>query len=127
MATATLTLTVTDHWSDGKRIHVIGQISIGAGDYVAGGLTLNFQSDLIKSNAVPTFVTILGQTYYTGSVAEDWLFRYVNGTTIANGKVAIFTVPQTEISGAINASLVAEKIVVYAVFPKFINNTRPLF
>ena len=122
------TLTVTDHWTDGKRIHVVGTLAF-TGNYVQGGYPLNLSSDQIKSSGIPEYVSILGQTYYYagGSQQLDWGYRYKNGNSIANGTVVILS-GGTEIStGALPAGLANESITFYAIFPKFIGVVRPLF
>lgn len=106
-----LTVTVTDHWSDTKRIHVIGTLAV-AGNYATGGDTLNFATYKIKSSKVPTYLSF--------NMLSKYLPRFVYGTTIANGKL-LFIVPDTGLelaAAAYPAALLADAIEFYGIFKK---------
>lgn len=115
MATGiSLSITVLDHWTDGKRIHVIGSVNVnGSGDYVSGGLALPLIDPTnpiaIKSPSPPEFVqvqSILGYNYN---------YNY------ATGFLLCFTSGRTEISGS--AAWPENNMSFYMVFPKYVNNT----
>lgn len=107
-----LAVTITDHWTDGKRIHVIGSI-VASGNYVANGDTLNLASTEIKSASLPEFVMVKGVSGYT--------YDYVAGTTQANGKLKSYSAYATELAaGAYPAGNTGDTIKFYAIFPKFI-------
>lgn len=118
MALALATPTVTDSWFDGKRLHVVGTIAIGASPltYAAGGPVLNFNGVGILSGQVPTRVSIEGQA--------GFIYRYIKGTTIANGTVTVFAegtvatnAPLVEHStAAIVAGVSGDTIAFYAIF-----------
>lgn len=84
MATSTTTVTITDAWHDGKRQWVLGTILINAGDYLAGGLIVNLQTSKIKSSRIPK----LGSMSVRGR--SGFIYAYVPGTTLANGKLMVF-------------------------------------
>jgi hypothetical protein len=119
MSTSTTTVTVTDTWYDGQRQHVLGNILINAGDYAAGGLVVNFQDPKIKSTLVPdnSAVQIWG--------AAGFIYVYVAGTTIANGKMEVWVStasattndPLTQYSTtASSAGLIADVTRFHAIF-----------
>lgn len=73
MADAVLTFNVVDHWDDGKRIHVIGNITNDGGNYNTSGLSLNLSNDLIKGTMLlhaeiydPNGVVLLGFVVSSG-------------------------------------------------------------
>ena len=110
-----LNVTVTSHWWDGKRIHAIGTI-VATGNYATGGDILDLSDFSIKSNRVPLFVDVIGIAGYD--------YRYVNGTTIANGKLMAFqngavTSPAAELAAAAYpAGALADTIKFHAIFRK---------
>ena len=107
-----VTATVTDHWQDTKRIHVVGTIVFSA-NYTAGGdaaITLVNQA-VIKSASAPEWMQILGLSKY----------QYIPVLT-SFGKVKI-VVPNTGLEytqGAYGADVLADTISFHAIFPKFI-------
>ena len=107
-----VTATVTDHWQDTKRIHVVGTIVFSA-NYTAGGdaaITLVNQA-VIKSASAPEWMQILGLSKY----------QYIPVLT-SFGKVKVI-VPNTGLEytqGAYGADVLADTISFYAIFPKFI-------
>lgn len=117
MATALTSVTVTDFWYDGKREHVVGTITIAAGDYVSGGLTVNFQGiPQIKSSLLPSYVVINGLIGYK--------YTYLPGTTIANGTIKIF-IEQTVATNTplgehtavtLSGNVTGDTITFYAIF-----------
>ena len=119
MAASVVTLTVTETWVDKSRLHVKGTLAVGAGDYVAGGLTLSFNHADIKSSKVPDFVTILSRT---GAVAAAYNFAYVPGATRDVGKLAIGDLATNAdlAVAATPAAITGATIEIYAIFKKFI-------
>ena len=75
-----LTLTVLDHWTDGKKIHAICQI-VPSGNYPTVGDTINFRNYKSKSSKPPEIVVM--------SAGSDMSYMFVPGTTISNGKIKI--------------------------------------
>lgn len=118
MATSTTTLAVTDSWYDGQRQHVLGTITVNAGDYAAGGLVVNFQTPTVKSTLVPDNAAV---TFWG---VGGFVYAYAKGTTIANGKIQVFclttvgtNVPLLEYTNtAASAGLLADVIRVHAIF-----------
>ena len=99
-------------WEDTKRFHALVTFTF-SGNYVGGGDTVSFNNPLIKSNSVPCMVNINGQSKY--------LYGWVPGTTISNGKIKIF-VPNTgvEFSGAYGSDITGDVVVAHCIFPKHI-------
>lgn len=107
-----LTVNITDHWSDGKRIHVTGTL-IPAGVYATGGDVIPLNLPTIKSASPPVFATAEGFGY-------DYVI--VLGTTLSNSKLKV-TVSNTGLelaAGAYPATLLANPPLFYGIFPKFI-------
>ena len=107
-----LTLNVTDHWSDGKRIHVVGTL-IPAGNYVAGGDNIPFNNPVIKSASAPVYVEVHGYTVYDYAV--------ILGTDLNTNKLKV-TVTNTgvELAGAWPAVTIASPPAFHAIFKQFI-------
>jgi hypothetical protein len=107
-----VTATVTDHWQDTKRIHVVGTI-VFSGNYTAGGdaaITLVNQA-VIKSASAPEWMQILGLSKY----------QYIPVLT-SFGKVKVI-VPNTGLEyaqGAYGSDITGDTVSFYAIFPKFI-------
>jgi hypothetical protein len=107
-----LTLTVTDHWTDGKRIHVVFNLT-PTGNYVALGDTINFGVSQIKSQSAPEFMVIQGQLLNT--------YLPVFGTNISTGNKMKIIIAGAELAaGAYPAGVTNDVIKGYAIFPKFI-------
>jgi hypothetical protein len=104
-----VTATVTDHWEDGKRVHVIGTLAF-SGSYATGGDTVTVSNlPLIKSASPPNWAEALGQSKY----------KYI---FILSGKVKIIT-PDTGAelaAGAYSATITQDTVLFYAIFPKHI-------
>lgn len=119
MANATITLTVSESWDDGKRIHVIGSLAISpASDvYVAGGLAIPLPTaPAINPNTKPISFSAQGLAGY--------LFFFDR----ANSKLKIMAMkttpanydPLIEINAAaIPAALSGDTITFDATYRKF--------
>jgi hypothetical protein len=108
-----LVVTVTDHWSDTKRIQAVGSVT-PSGSYSTGGDTMALGSTAIKSSSIPSYVDMGGSGGY--------LYSYVKGTTINNGKMKI-VVSSTGLelaAGAYPAGVTSDSIGFHAFFPKLI-------
>ena len=129
-------LKVADHWVDGKRIHVVGTLTL-SGNYVTGGIPLNLVSDQIKSNAAPTYANITGRSsgYYGYNAyigpyyaVGSYGYKFIPGPNITNGVVMITTGSGEIAPGALPVLITGDSIQFYAVFPKFVNDgPLPLF
>lgn len=87
MALSTCVATLTKKYFLSPALELVkGTIAIQGtpGTYAAGGLTLDLSNLFVGSflNTVPVEVFIQGQ--------GGFLYRYVAGTTLANGKVEVF-------------------------------------
>jgi hypothetical protein len=117
MALALATPTVIDKWYDGKRLHVIGTIAIGASPltYAPGGPVSSF-SGLVQSSLPPIWVRVGGMA--------GFIYKFIKGTTIASGTLMIFTegtvaanAPLTEHTTApIVAGVSGDTVDFYAIF-----------
>lgn len=106
-----LALTITDHWDDGKRFHVIGTITPTV-NYATGGDILNLGIPNVFSSIPPVHVNVTGVGLY--------LYSWVAGTTLANGKMkAVSLATQAEVpAGAYPAGITADVIQFYGIFRK---------
>lgn len=93
--------TVIDKYFDGKRGHVIFTIT-ASGNYATGGDTLDLTAlKLPGIGQIPTWTEIVGVNGFT--------YSYVNGTTLANGKMKVFV----EATVATNTPLAEHTAVAY--------------
>jgi len=114
-----LALTITDHWSDGNRLHVTGTLT-ASGNYPANGEALPFNNPLIKSNSAPVWFTAsgLGGYNYTVSGLGTVLPSNPNPTTKLR---ALLSSTGVELAaGAYPAGITNNPVNFYAIFPKFI-------
>ena len=114
-----LTLSITDHWSDGKRLHVVGTLTASS-NYPAGGEALPLNNPLIKAGSAPVFVTAngLGGYDYTFSGLGTVLPANPNPTTKLR---AVLSSTGVELAaGAYPAGITNNPINIYMIFPKFI-------
>jgi len=81
----------------GNVLEVYGTLS-GSGTYTTGGDTLSFQNDFVKANTPPDVVYVQYQP--TSALSANTEFVFVQGTTIANGKLQLFSSTNTEYSGS---------------------------
>lgn len=107
-----LAVTVTNHWTDGKRLHVLFNV-VASGNYTTNGDTLNLQDYSIKTKSLPLYVEIHGPGLF--------LYRYVPGTTMQNGLMkAISLATAAEVAnGAYPGGITGDTIRGYAIFHKF--------
>ncbi len=113
-----LALTVIEFWDDGKRIHLIGQVT-ASGNYATGGDTLDVSvagPAGLPSSQPPMIAWIDGLSGYD--------FVFAPGTAQNNGKVKVFAngaaagaFPELA-SGAYPAAIIADTIMLEAVFHK---------
>jgi hypothetical protein len=107
-----LALNLVDQWSDGKRLHVIADITI-TGNYVTGGDALNWGGAGVRSAQPPEYVDVKITTGYTlqfkpvTSSTDGLLQAFVIGTGV---ELAAGAYP----AGVLNAVVRA-----YAIFLQF--------
>ncbi len=108
-----LALTVTNHWDDGKRLHVVAGLT-PSGNYAAGGDAIPLTSTDIKSRKAPIMAIPMG----TGSAVYDYLVT-INANVLVLKIVTRST--GTELAaGAYPAGILADLIGVYMIFHKFV-------
>ena len=106
-----LVAAVTNHWTDGKRIHVIGTIT-ASGNYTTGGDTVSLALPQIKSNSAPLFVDVKGQAGYT--------YQFKPGTSMSNGLLGCYSGGTETAAGAYPGGITGDIITFHAIFHKFI-------
>ena len=127
VATATINPTVLNAIENTqKSVWVRGSVSIGASPltYTTGGITMSFTAILeqIKSDLVPTYVRVWSQPAAASAAANQYVYTFLPGTTLANGVLQIFTgaaaqTALTELSaGAIPSGVSGDTIVFEGVF-----------
>jgi hypothetical protein len=114
-----LTLSISDHWSDGKRIHVTGTLT-ASGNYPAGGDVIPFGNPLIKSNSAPVWAEAQGLGGYNYAVSPLGTVLPSNPTQIPKLRVFVDSTGAELTAGAYPAGLIAAPAQFYAIFPKFI-------
>lgn len=93
----TWTITFTKAEFTGNALHVYGTLA-GSGTYTTGGDTLSFASDFVKASVQPDEVWV--QYRPTSALSANTEFVYGQATTIANGKLQLFSATNTEFSGS---------------------------
>ena len=119
MATSTTTLSISRNKEDVSERHfaVIGTVTVNAGDYATGGLTLSLADAAINASWLPVWVDIVSPT-------SGYVYRFNPGTALANGKLLIFgqdgtTGPLKEIAAAATpAGVTGDTINIRAEFTK---------
>src|SRR5271166_3116209 len=96
VATATVNPTVLNAIENTqKSVWVRGTVAIGASPltYATGGITMSFTAILeqIKSDLVPTYVRVWSQPAAASAAANQYVYTFLPGTTLANGVLQIFT------------------------------------
>jgi hypothetical protein len=122
MANANLTLNVKDHWDDGKRIHVIGNITNDGGNYAAGGLTLSLAAGVIKGSYVLHAYAFAKNALYfitdaNGNFPEDEDANGVGGALESSMLLWAYSVPGTQLG---TTALPDSKVKIYAIYSKLI-------
>lgn len=108
----------TDRSTNALRVY--GTI-VATGSYTTGGVALSFAGfDQIKSDTVPFFVSVQSQA---SAGASGFEYRFVPGTTIANGKLQVFGQQPTSATGGI----IALSELAAAAFPAGVTGDNILF
>jgi hypothetical protein len=82
---------VLKSWMDNDGYNVIGTCTMLANPnlYVVGGIAFSLGNPLIKASRVPLMVSFVSQS--------GQYYAYVPGTTVANGKMKLFSAFGTEL------------------------------
>lgn len=83
----------------GATMEVYGTLA-GSGTYTTGGDTLSFASDAVKASAAPDQVWVQYKPANGSAITANTEFVYGQATTIANGKLQLFSATNTEFSGS---------------------------
>lgn len=118
MAEAKITPTSKRVWDDGKKIHVVGTLTVapGADTYTAGGNALDFVANMVDGaglgvplpgiSSQPFYVFVMGLAY----------FGQYNPTT---KKLKLLAFGGAEVAaGAVPAGLSGDTITFYLIFDK---------
>lgn len=118
--TVTYTTTITNQWSDGQRLHVLGNI-VMAGVYVALGDILNWQNAIDSRQG---FIGLMTQNQ-PDYVIITGIAGFVYVWTPATQKLQIRTGAAAQAAltdltpGALPAGVTGDTITFYAIFKKF--------
>jgi hypothetical protein len=122
VATAKVTVIATDTTQSCE--HVYGKVAVDASPatYATGGIAMSLSGfDQIKSGSVPLEVTVNSKSANT----KKYIYQFVTGTTLANGKLQIFVQDATAgnplnemAAGAIPAGVSGDTIGIRAIFKK---------
>lgn len=115
MADSVITPTVNSHAAVGKWDMIMGTLAVAAGDYPAGGLTIDLSSCTeIKSNSIPFIFFLVGVAGY--------IYSYVKGATKDAGLLKILQSPAgggalEEPTSTTPSGVVMDTISFIALFP----------
>jgi hypothetical protein len=122
-----VSLTVNQSWTDGKRLHVVGNLKFVAGNYTTGGINLSLLVDGVLTSQPIVHSDIVGKggTYST-DIGTLYEYRYLGspnsnviGQQLANGLIRIY-LDGTEISaGALPANVLNDTVDFYGIFQKY--------
>src|SRR5271169_1184865 len=129
------TLTVTQSWTDGKRLHVIGNLLISSGNYVVGGIPLSLLTLGINSLTIPTIQPVvvsdivgLGGYYGYDPTGNLYDYRYVPApfnpspqspnSFLGQGLLRIFLAGVELTAAPIPADVLSDTIQFYGIFQK---------
>jgi hypothetical protein len=123
------TLTVNQHWTDGKRSHVVGTITL-SGSYITGGINLPLLVDGIYTSQPIVHSDVVGKGgYYGYDVGTLYEYRYQNApynpspTNLTNflqqGVLRIFLSGTELPASALPAGVLADVIKFYGIFQKY--------
>lgn len=121
-----LAVAITDVEFTAQMFHIYGTIT-PTGTYPTGGDTLSFASlDQVKSDNVPVQGEIWSGRPTSSAQTALYLYSYVPGTSVANGKMQVFTGAAAQSglaefsTAAYPAGVTADVIQFHFVFRKFI-------
>jgi hypothetical protein len=122
MANAILTLNVTDHWDDGKRIHVIGYITNNGGNYAAGGLAFSLANEVIKGSLILHAEVFAKNSLYfvtdaNGNFPEDQDSNGIKGTAANAVLLWAYSVPGTQLG---TVAVPDAKVKFYGIYSKLV-------
>ena len=118
MAEAKLTPTSKKVWDDGKKIHVVGVLTVapGADTYTAGGNALDFVANMVDGAGLGVPLPGIGQQPFWVNVVGLAYYGQYNPTT---KKLKILAPGGTEVpAGAVPAPLSSDVITFYLIFDK---------
>ena len=121
MATATATATITQIDNTQKNVIAFGTIAISAATdtYATNGIVLSgFLNDLIKTSSTSPNIVEITAMPAAGTSPSGWTYIYCYGTTLNNGKMAIFNGTTEFSNGAALTAPAADVLVFRASFPR---------
>lgn len=118
MAEAKLTPTSKKVWDDGKKIHVVGTLTVAAGPdtYTAGGNALDFVANMVDGAGLGIPLPGIGQQPFYAEIQGNAYIGQYNPTT---KKLKLVAFGGTEVTaGAVPAGLSSDVITFYLIFDK---------
>jgi hypothetical protein len=118
MAEAKLTPTSKRVWDDGKKIHVIGTLTVApaADTYTAGGNALDFVANMVDGAGLGVPLPGIGSQPFWVHVLGNAYFGQYNPST---KKLKLLAFGGTEVTaGAVPAGLSGDTIAFYLIFDK---------
>jgi hypothetical protein len=108
-----LALTIIDHWSDTKRVHVVGTLT-ASGNYPLNGDIIPVNNPLIKSGSSPIWAVAQGLGGY------NYVVTSVPGSTPPAAILRVYadSTGLELVAGAYPAGLIAAPINIHAIFYK---------
>lgn len=121
-----VTLKVNQSWTDGKRLHIVGNLTF-TGNYATGGINLNLLVDGIFSSQPIVHSDVVGKGgAYGNDLGTLYDYRYVAAPysntinqQLSQGLLRIFS-GGTELSaGAIPSGVLNDTVFFYGIFQKY--------
>lgn len=112
--------TITEQWTDGKRVHVIGALTFSS-TYATGGDAFDFQSGptvsvgtAVKTSKQPSIVLIEGKAgfVFQYDYAAKKILAYSNTAGGANAALGEHT------AAAYAAGITGDSVKFYAIYPR---------
>jgi hypothetical protein len=122
-----VSLTVNQSWTDGKRLHVEGALKFVAGNYVTGGIPLSLLVDGIFSSQPVVHSDVVGKGGSYGSdIGVLYEYRYVAAPysntinqQLSQGLLRIFLNGTEIAAGALPSNVLNDNVFFYGIFQKY--------
>jgi len=123
-------LTVNQHWTDGKRLHIVGLITL-SGSYVTGGVPLSLLVDNVFTTQPIVHSDVVGKGgYYGYDIGTLYEYRYVAApfqqsppnppnAFLANGLLRVYSAGTELSAGPFPAGVLNDTKFFYGIFQKY--------
>lgn len=109
-----ITVTITDDWSDGKRQHVVGTLTF-AGTYATGGEAITWSGFKIKSKLSPVLCQIEGIAGYHYEYVPSTKKVIVRGQEPTSSTAAVIALSEHAAATYVSA-VSGDTVTFYAIF-----------